>query len=191
MASTHITTDSHTIYSSRISVVPSSLVSENISTSACEMNFVNSSVDTSHSIQCSDIDAPQVIVFDAVHNSLNSVIIPETKEKASHFHIDCYLSGWNHTVCVAAMVDSGATVLFLNKKYTDRQKIRMVLLERSISLYNIDRTLNEAGSIMHKARLNLKVGSEVHQHDFYVTQIGPEKVILWLCMRNPSIQWLK
>ena len=95
------------------------------------------------------------------------------------------------TLCVAAMVDSGATVLFLNKKYTDRQKIRMVLLERSISLYNIDRTLNEAGSIMHKARLNLKVGSEVHQHDFYVTQIGPEKVILWLCMRNPSIQWLK
>src|SRR5882757_4404250 len=194
MASTHDTTDSHTIYSSRISVVPSSLVSENISTSACEMNFVNSSVDTSRSVQCSDVEAPQVIVFDAAHNSLNSVIIPETKEKASHFHIDCYLSGWNRTVRVAAMVDSGATVLFLDRKYADHQRIRLIPLERPISLYNIDGTLNEAGSITHKARLNLKVGSEIHQHDFYVTQIGPEKVILglpWLRMRNPSIDWQK
>ena len=144
------------------------------------MNFVNSSVDTSRSVQCSDVEAPQVIVFDAAHNSLNSVIIPETKEKASHFHIDCYLSGRNRTVRVAAMVDSGATVLFLDRKYADRQRIRLVPLERPISLYNIDGTLNEAGSITHKARLNLKVGSEIHQHDFYVTQIGPEKVILGL-----------
>jgi len=102
------------------------------------MNFVNSSVDTSRSVQCSDVEAPQVIVFDAAHNSLNSVIIPETKEKANHFHIDCYLSGRNRTVRVAAMVDSGATALFLDKKYADRQRIRLVPLECQISLYNID-----------------------------------------------------
>jgi len=92
------------------------------------------------------------------------------------------------------MVDSGATMLFLDRKYTNHQKIRLVPLEHPISLYNIDGTLNEAGSITHKARLNLKVGSEVHQHDFYVMQIGPEKVILglpWLCMRNPFIDWQK
>jgi len=70
----------------------------------------------------------------------------------------------------------------------------LVPLEHPISLYNIDGTLNEAGSIMHKARLNIKFGSEVHQHDFYVHADGPEKVILglpWLHMWNPSIDWQK
>ena len=32
--------------------------------------------------------------------ALNSVIIPETEEKASHFHISCYLKGRQHTAKV-------------------------------------------------------------------------------------------
>jgi hypothetical protein len=64
-----------------------------LSTSAFEMNIVNT-----------------------VPSFLNSVIIPETKEVKSHFHILCYLKGCHLTVKVAAMVDSGATALFINKK---------------------------------------------------------------------------
>ena len=67
-------------------------------------------------------------------------------------------------------------------------------LTQPITLYNIDGSLNEAGSITHKVRLLLKVGQDEEKFDFFVTSLGPEKVILglpWLRHRNPSIDWQK
>ena len=83
------------------------------------MNFVHSSVDISCSVPLGSVEAvPQVMNSDAApFASISSVIISETKHTKSHFHIDCYLSGRARTVKVAAMVDSGATVLFLDKTY--------------------------------------------------------------------------
>src|SRR5258708_32484411 len=124
--------------------------------------------------------------------ALNSVYIPETKEKSSHFHISCYLKGRHRTVQVAAMVDSGATALFLDKKYADRQRMWQVPLANPITLYNIDGSLNEAGSITHKVRLSLRISPDEEDFDFYVTSLGPEKVILglpWLRHRNSEINW--
>jgi hypothetical protein len=72
--------------------------------------------------------------------ALNSVIIPETKHAKSHFHISCVLKGRHRTIKVAAMVDSGATVLFIDKKYADSQKMWQVPLNQQIHLHNIDRT---------------------------------------------------
>ena len=120
------------------------------------------------------------------------VTISETKSIKSHFHISCYLKGRHHTVKVAAMVDSGATALFINKKYTDSQRMWLTPLEHPIQLYNIDGTLNEARSITHKVKLRLIIGSDEEQFEFYVTSLGPEKVILglpWLRDRNPRINW--
>jgi hypothetical protein len=100
--------------------------------------------------------APQIVAAQQVMNSdaaLSSVIIPETHDTKSHFHIPCYLSGRHRTIKVAAMVDSGATSLFLDKKYADSQKMWQIPLEHPIRLYNIDGTLNEAGSITHKVTL--------------------------------------
>jgi hypothetical protein len=131
-------------------------------------------------------------IVNTVPSFLNSVIISETKEVKSHFHIVCYLKGRHHTVKVAAMVDSGATALFIDKKYTESQKMWQVPLEHPIRLHNIDGTLNEAGSITHKIKLSLKVGADEEIFEFYVTSLGPEKVILglpWLRHRNPTINW--
>jgi hypothetical protein len=131
-------------------------------------------------------------IVNTVPSSLNSVIISETKEVKSHFHISCYLKGRHRTVKVAAMVDSGATALFIDKKYAESQKMWQTPLEHPIRLHNIDGTLNEAGSITHKVKLSLKVGSDEEIFEFYVTSLGPEKVILglpWLRYRNPTINW--
>ena len=132
---------------------------------------------------------PHVMISDA---ALSSTIIPETKDKKSHFHISVYLKGRHRTVKVAAMVDSGATSLFLDKKYADRHKMLQVPLKHPITLYNIDGMLNVAGSITHKVRLALKVGPSEDNYDFLVTSLGPEHVILglpWLRQRNPQIDW--
>ena len=88
------------------------------------------------------------------------------------------------------MVDSGATALFLDKKYTDSQKMWQVPLKNPITLYNIDGSLNKARSITHKVRLSLKIGPDEETFDFYVTSLRPEKVILglpWLRHWNPAI----
>jgi hypothetical protein len=131
-------------------------------------------------------------IVNTVPSFLNSVIISKTKEVKSHFHILCYLKGRHCTVKVAAMVDSGATALFIDKKYAESQKMWQVPLEHPIRLHNIDGTLNEAGSITHKVKLSLKVGLDEEIFEFYVTSLGPEKVILglpWLRHRNPTINW--
>ena len=147
------------------------------------MNNVNSVQIAPHSVA-----VPQVKFSDAALY----VTISETKEVKSHFHISCYLKGCHRTVKVAAMVNSGATALFINKKYADSQKMWQTPLEHPIQLHNINGTLNEAGSITHKVKLRLQIGTDEEQFEFYVTSLGPEKVILglpWLRHRNPHINW--
>jgi hypothetical protein len=98
----------------------------------------------------------------------------------------CILKGRHRTTKVAAMVDSGAAALFIDKKYADSQKMWQVPLAQQIRLHNIDRTLNEAGSITHKVSLILQVGQDEEKFDFFVTSLGPEKVILGLTMASTS-----
>ena len=90
------------------------------------------------------------------------------------------------------MVDSGATSLFINRKFVNQHRMLLELLKQPITLYNIDGSLNEAGSITHKVQLLLKVGQDEEKFDFFVTSLGPEKVILglpWLRHCNPMIDW--
>src|ERR1700761_8965478 len=90
------------------------------------------------------------------------------------------------------MVDSGATSLFIDHKYASKHNMTKIPLEHPILLYNIDGSKNEAGSIMHKVKLKLRVGKDEEKFDFYVTSLGPEKFILglpWLHHRNPQINW--
>ena len=165
------------------SSVADCLTSTVLSTSACEMNNVNSVQVAPHFVA-----VPQVKSSDAVL----SVTISETKEVTSHFHISCYLKGCHCTVKVAAIVDSGARALFINKKYANSQKMWQIPLENPICLHNINGTLNEARSITHKVKLRLIIGSDKEQFEFYITSLGPEKVILglpWLRHRNPCINW--
>jgi predicted aspartyl protease len=92
------------------------------------MNFVYSSID-SRVETAPHVAVPQVMNSDA---ALMSVIIPETKDSASHFHISVLLKGRHRTVKVAAMVDSGATGLFLDKKYADSHKMLQIPLKNPI-----------------------------------------------------------
>src|SRR6201996_9570085 len=90
------------------------------------------------------------------------------------------------------MVDSGATSPFIDHKYASKHKMTKIPLEHPILLYNIDGSRNEAGSITHKVRLNLRVGQDREKFNFYISSLGPKKVILglpWLHHRNPQINW--
>ena len=100
----------------------------------------------------SGIHAPHVAVQQVMNSdaALNSVIISETKNTKSHFHIMCLLKGCHQTTKVAAMVDSGATSLFIDHKFVNQHKMLLEPLTQPITLYNINGSLNKAGSITHK-----------------------------------------
>src|ERR1700761_144140 len=142
------------------------------STSLYKMNICSTRVQIAPHVA-----AQQVMNSDAV---LYSVIIPKTCSSKSHFHISCYLEGQNCTTKVAAMVDSGATSLFIDHKFVSKHKMMKMPLDHPILLYNIDGSKNKAGSITHKVKLALQVGQDKEKFDFYVTSLGPEKVILGL-----------
>jgi hypothetical protein len=166
------------IDSSSVSPIVSTL-----STSASEINNVCT-------VPFAPVEAVQQVKSSDA--TLNSVIIPKTKHAKSHFHISCTLKGRHCTIKVAAMVNSGATALYIDKKYADSQNMWQVPLAQQICLHNINGTLNKAGSITHKVSLILQVGQDEEKFDFFVTSLGPEKVILglpWLRHRNPAIDW--
>ncbi|EIW73735.1 hypothetical protein CONPUDRAFT_25325, partial [Coniophora puteana RWD-64-598 SS2] len=54
-----------------------------------------------------------------------------------------------------AMVDSGATALFLDQLFVDQHKISTFPLRSPIRITNIDGSPNRAGNISHFARLRL------------------------------------
>ena len=90
------------------------------------------------------------------------------------------------------MVDSGATTKFMNRRFVRENKVRTQKLKYPIPLYNIDGSLNKAGSISEVAVLHMKIGDHEEKVVFTVTDIGPEDVILgldWLREHNPEIDW--
>jgi hypothetical protein len=92
------------------------------------------------------------------------------------------------------MVDSGATALFINQKYVKEKRIRAFPLRTPMKVFNIDRTLNHAGSITHFARLGLTIEDNTQWLDFLITDIGEEDVILglpWLRKSNVRIDCVR
>jgi hypothetical protein len=122
-------------------------------------------------------------------NNLSSSVVPELKPSDSHFKIKVVLEGRNRSAPVAAMVDCGATALFISERFVRRNKVRTHPLSRRIKLCNIDGSENRAGSVSRSARLR---GDNREWLNFLVTDLGPEEVVLglpWLRSVNLEIDW--
>ena len=113
----------------------------------------------------------------------------------SHFRVPIKLQGRFKSTDSAAMIDSGATGLFLHQKFIDRHKIFTRALPHPITLYNIDGTPNLAGKITHSARLLSTIdGNPPQLLEYLVTNLGTEDIILglpWLRKVNPRVDWEK
>ena len=112
--------------------------------------------------------------------NINSCVISELTPLGSHFKIQITLKGWNRSASAAAMVDCGATALFISKRFVKTNCVRTHLLSHEIPLYNINRSQNRAGSITRTTRLRLQVGDTEEWHQFLVTDLGPKDIVLGL-----------
>jgi len=84
---------------------------------------------------------------------------------------------------VSSFVDSGATREFIDHHYAKSNRLHTWKLSKPIPFYNVDGTLNEAGSITEEVDLILRYRNHLEQTLFAVTGLGKQKLILghsWL-----------
>jgi len=95
-------------------------------------------------------------------------------------------------VLVKALLDSGATGLFMSKKLAERQGFKLEELNKPIKVRNIDRSNNKGGSITHEVEVNLYYRGHIERVRMDVCELGKTEVILgmpWLAAHNPEINW--
>lgn len=110
----------------------------------------------------------------------------------NHFHIPIILGGLQRSVRATALVDSGASAIFMHRRFAAKHKMLLRPLARPITVTNIDGTQNQAGTITHTVQLRMSVGDHREIVDFFVTDISTKDVILgypWLRRVNPDIDW--
>ena len=91
-----------------------------------------------------------------------------------------------------ALLDCGATDLFVNPDFVARNHLTTKTLSRPIPVYNVDGSPNEAGDILEVVDVLLRFRDHSERATFAVTGIGNQDVILsltWLHEHNPEVDW--
>jgi len=95
-------------------------------------------------------------------------------------------------VTVKALLDSGATEMFMDKKMAAKHGFRLQKLERPVAIRNVDRTNNSGGAITHQVEVNVYYKSHVERMRMDVCNLGKTDMILgmpWLQAYNLEINW--
>ena len=91
-----------------------------------------------------------------------------------------------------AMVDTGATGDFIDQDFVARAKLPTCKLSQPILVYNVDGTLNEAGSIREVVDMIMTYDRHSERILLAVTRLGKQSMILgftWLDKHNPEIDF--
>jgi len=95
-------------------------------------------------------------------------------------------------ITVKALLDSGVTGMFMNKKMVAKYGFRLQKLERPVVVRNVDRTNNNGGAITHQVEVNMYYKSHVERMRIDICDLGKTDMILgmpWLQAHNPEINW--
>ncbi|QRV83565.1 Transposon Tf2-1 polyprotein [Ceratobasidium sp. AG-Ba] len=96
-------------------------------------------------------------------------------------------SGW-------AMIDSGASSIFISKKIVQDFQLFKKKLKKPRRLKVIDGREIDSGCVEHYCSINLKIFNHEEEVDAYVVNIGNHNIVLgmsWLKRHNPAIDWDK
>ena len=93
-------------------------------------------------------------------------------------------------VTVKALLDNGATGMFMDRKFTEKHEFRMNKLEKPLIVTNVDGSDNSGGRITHEVECNVYYRGHQERMKFDVCNLGRTDVILgmpWLAAHNPEI----
>jgi len=94
----------------------------------------------------------------------------------------------------AALLDSGATKNFIDIETWKRMGIEKGPLVKPISVYNMDGMENKRGEMTHYCRLRVSHDREEDLQNFYLTDLGKDRIILkypLMSRFNPRVDWKK
>jgi predicted aspartyl protease len=100
--------------------------------------------------------------------------------------------GLKKEVRARAMIDSGASDLFLHKKMANAWNLRPRRLRRPIPMMNVDDSPNSGGRVTHFVDATMTILGHRTRERFYLADIGSEDLIIgvkWLKDHNPEIDW--
>ncbi|KAG5721929.1 hypothetical protein E4T56_gene18425 [Termitomyces sp. T112] len=95
---------------------------------------------------------------------------------------------------VTALLDSGATGLFLDLEFVKSHSLTTQPLPKPIPVYNIDRTPNKASAISSMVNLVLCYWNHAEHTIFAITSLGRQNMILgftWLHKHDSEMDWTK
>ena len=96
-------------------------------------------------------------------------------------------------VTVEALLDSGATMCFIDEKFAKENNLNLIPLAHAIPIYNVDGMLNKEGSIRSTIDMIIRVQEHTERTRFHVAGLGKTNIILgelWLKTHNPEIDWI-
>jgi predicted aspartyl protease len=94
--------------------------------------------------------------------------------------------------CTQALIDCGATGCFIDIEWAKLNNIPTRPLTKPIPVYNVDGTVNDAGTITDIANVILRYENHSERTQLAVTRLGKQSMILgynWLHNHNPEINW--
>jgi Retroviral aspartyl protease len=89
-----------------------------------------------------------------------------------------------------ALLDSGATKNFMNLEYAKYLRMPIQRLKEPRKLFNVDGTPNQSGELQFFTDLQVQTGSERTTLQFFLSNLGENKVILgypWFMAFEPRI----
>ena len=97
-------------------------------------------------------------------------------------------------VAVKALLDSGATGLFMDMTFAREKGFKMERMKNPLLVKNVDGTVNAGGAIIHQVGCNMFFKGHVERVRMDICNLGKTEVILgmpWLVAHNPEIDWEK
>jgi len=81
-------------------------------------------------------------------------------------------------VIVKALLDSGITGMFMDKKMVAKHGFKLQKLERPVTVRNVDSINNSRGAIMHQVEVNVYCKNHIERMRIDVCDLGRMDVIL-------------
>jgi len=81
-------------------------------------------------------------------------------------------------VTIKALLDSGATGIFMDKRIAARYRFKLQKLERPIMVRDMDGTNNSGGAIMHQVECNMYYKGHVERMRIDICDLRKTEVIL-------------
>ena len=93
-------------------------------------------------------------------------------------------------VAVKALLDSGATGLFIDTTFAREKGFKMERIKNLLLVKNVDGMVNVGGVIMHQVECNMFFKGHVERVRIDICNLGKTEIILgmlWLVAHNPEI----